>query len=53
MTVKINNLVLGINEDSLATLKSKVANKLRIKERDFKSFKITKESIDARKKSEI
>jgi len=30
-----------------------VANKLRIKESDFKSFKITKESIDARKKSEI
>ncbi|WP_346915938.1 FAD-dependent protein [Clostridium sp.] len=53
MPVKINNLVLGINEDNLATLKSKVANKLRIKESDFKSFKITKESIDARKKSDI
>jgi uncharacterized FAD-dependent dehydrogenase len=53
MPVKINNLVLGINEDSLATLKTKVANKLRIKENDFKSFRIIKESIDARKKSDI
>lgn len=53
MPVKINNLVLGINEDSLATLKSKVANKLKMKESDLKSFKIVKESIDARKKSDI
>lgn len=53
MAIKVNNLVLGIEEDSLATLKFKVAKKLKIVESDFKSFKITKESIDARKKSDI
>lgn len=53
MAIKINNLVLGIEEDSLATLKIKVAKKLGINESDFKKFKITKESIDARRKSDI
>lgn len=53
MTIKVNNLVLDINEDSLATLKNKVAKKLGIKEENFKSFKIIKESVDARKKDAI
>ena len=53
MTIKVNNLVLDISEDSLATLKHKVAKKLGVKEENFKSFKILKESIDARKKDAI
>lgn len=53
MTIKVNNLVLDINEDSLATLKNKVAKKLGVKEESFKSFKIVKESVDARKKDAI
>lgn len=53
MTIKVNNLVLDINEDSLATLKNKVAKKLGVKEESFKSFKIVKESVDARKKEAI
>ncbi len=52
MAVKINNLVLEINED-VEILKDKVAKKLKINKADFKSFKIVKESIDARKKNSI
>lgn len=53
MTIKVSNIVLNINEDSLATLKNRVAKKLKMKEENFKSFKIVKESIDARKKDAI
>lgn len=53
MTIKVNNIVLDINEDSLATLKNKVAKKLGVREENFKSFKILKESVDARKKDAI
>ncbi|MEG0308324.1 MAG: FAD-dependent oxidoreductase [Clostridium sp.] len=53
MTIKISNLVLEIKEDNLENLKSMAATKLGVGEDDFKSFKIIKESIDARKKSNI
>lgn len=53
MTIKISNLILDINEDSLANLKSKVSKKIGVKDENFKSFKIIKESIDARKKDSI
>ncbi|MEG1256702.1 NAD(P)/FAD-dependent oxidoreductase [Clostridium sp.] len=53
MALKVSNLVLEIKEDNLENLKSKVATKLGIEEGDFNSFKIIKESIDARKKSAI
>jgi len=53
MGIKVSNLVLEIKEDNLENLKSKVAAKLGMEEGDFNSFKIIKESIDARKKSAI
>lgn len=53
MALKVNNITISINEDSLATLKEKVAKKLKIQIEDMKKFKITKESIDARKKADI
>ena len=52
MTVKINNINLDINED-LELLREKAAKKLRISSSAFKSFKIIRESIDARKKDNI
>lgn len=53
MAIRVNNISLNINEDSLATLKQRVAKKLKIKENDFKEFRIVKESIDARKNNDI
>lgn len=53
MAIKVNNISINIEEDSLATLKKRVAKKLKINENDFKAFKITKESIDARRTTEI
>lgn len=44
--LKIREIKLGINDD----LKEKIIKILNIKETDLKSFKITKKSIDARKK---
>ncbi|KYH28863.1 MULTISPECIES: NAD(P)/FAD-dependent oxidoreductase [Clostridium] len=52
MTIRINNLVLDIDED-IELLKKKAAKKLRIDKEDIKNFKILKESIDARKKNNI
>ena len=47
--LKIREIKLGINDD----LKEKIIKILNIKETDLKSFKITKKSIDARKKDNI
>ena len=52
MAIRINNIILDIEEDT-KLLKKKVAKKLRIKEQEIESFKIIKESIDARKKDII
>lgn len=52
MAIRINNIILSIEEDN-ALLKKKVAKKIKIKEQDIESFKIIKESIDARKKDAI
>ena len=52
MSIVVNNIVLNI-EESKDLLKSKVAKKIRIKEQDIKSFKILRESLDARKKSSL
>ena len=52
MWIRINNLTLDINEE-IDLLKSKAAKKLKIKESDIKEFRISKESIDARKKNII
>lgn len=52
MTIRINNLSLSIEED-MQILKSKAAKKLNIGENSIKRFRISRESIDARKKSQI
>ncbi|MCX7922475.1 MAG: FAD-dependent oxidoreductase [Clostridia bacterium] len=48
----INNIRLSLDDD-INALKSAAAKKLRISAKDFKSFKITKESVDARRKPSI
>jgi uncharacterized protein len=52
MPIKINNIVLSIDEN-IEELKIKVEKKLNISQEQFKSFRIVKESIDARKKNAI
>jgi uncharacterized FAD-dependent dehydrogenase len=52
MTIRINNLSLGIDDD-ISLLEGKAAKKLGLSEKNFKSFKILRESIDARKKDSI
>lgn len=50
--MRINNLVLNI-EEPIELLQEKAAKKLKVNAGSFKSFKILKESIDARKKNNI
>lgn len=52
MPIRINNISLTIDEEK-ETLKEKVIKDLKIKKEDIKSFKIIRESIDARKKDNI
>ncbi|KAJ52284.1 hypothetical protein BD780_003512 [Clostridium tetanomorphum] len=52
MPIRINNVILDIEED-MKTLKEKVAKKLKVSTNSIKSFKILKESVDARKKDSI
>ncbi|AYF53711.1 hypothetical protein Z957_05890 [Clostridium sp. K25] len=52
MTIRINNIVLDINEDH-DVLYKKAAKKLKIDKTHIKNLKIIKESIDARKKNNI
>lgn len=52
MTIKVNNLVLDIDE-SMDDLKAKAARKMRVPSSEIKDFRIAKESIDARKKYSI
>ena len=52
MKFVVHNLKLSLNDD-INALKSMVSKKVRINEKDIKSFKIVKESIDARKKPAI
>lgn len=52
MSIRINNLSLNIEED-ISQLEKKAASKLKISEKNFRNFKILKESIDARKKDNI
>lgn len=49
MPFRINNINLDIEED-FSLVKNKAAKKLNISINDFKSFKILRESIDARRK---
>lgn len=52
MKLIIHNLKLSLN-DNINSLKRIVSKKLRVDSKDFKDFKIVKESIDARKKPDI
>lgn len=52
MSIRINNVVIKLEEDK-ELLKGRIAKKLKIKESEIKSFKILKESLDARKKHDI
>lgn len=52
MPFRINNIKLNIEED-ISLLKNKASKKININENDFKSFKILRESIDARHKDNI
>lgn len=52
MTIRLNNIVQDI-EESIDELKTKAARKVGISESEIKTFRIAKESIDARKKNNI
>ena len=52
MTIRINNLSLGLDDD-IKLLKKKASKKLRISSDEIKNFKIVRESIDARNKDNI
>lgn len=52
MSIRVNNIALKIDEDK-NTLIKKVSKKLKISESEIKNIKIIKESLDARKKSDI
>lgn len=52
MTIRINNISLDIEED-IQILKSIAAQKLNISEKSLNNFRISRESVDARKKGQI
>jgi hypothetical protein len=52
MTIRVNNIILDIDED-IALLNNKVAKKLKISPSEVRNVRIVKESIDARKKNQI
>ncbi|KPU46324.1 hypothetical protein OXPF_00520 [Oxobacter pfennigii] len=52
MTIRINNLRLDL-EQNIEELKPLACKKLKVKKNDIKDFKITKESVDARRKGKI
>jgi uncharacterized FAD-dependent dehydrogenase len=52
MTIRINNIVLGLDDD-IKILRKLVAKKLKISKDEIENFKIVKESLDARNKDKI
>lgn len=52
MAIRINNIVLKINEDK-QLLENKICKKLKVSKGEVRSVKIIKESLDARKKNDI
>jgi len=48
MKLIVRNLKLSLDED-IDALKKLVCKKIKVSEKDFKNFRIVKESIDARK----
>lgn len=53
MPIRINNVILDIEEVNDEAINKKALKKVRLNKRDIKSFKILRESIDARKKDKI
>lgn len=51
--IRVRQIKISIQSNSLEELKSKIATKLKIKAEDIKNIKINKKSIDARKKDNI
>lgn len=52
MTIRINNIVLGLDDD-IEVIRKSVAKKLKISKDEIEDFKIVKESLDARNKEKI
>lgn len=52
MAIRVNNIILDIDED-IKLLRKKAAKGLKVNDKDIKSFRIVKESIDARKRNNI
>lgn len=52
MTIRINNIILDIEED-IEEIPKKIAKKLNLPLKEINNFKIIKESIDARRKNSI
>ena len=53
IVIKVRQIKVKIEEKSLQNIRKKVIEKLKIKENDILELKISKESIDARKKDNI
>lgn len=52
MTIRINNIVLGLDDD-IEVVKKRVSKKLKVSIDEIENFKIIKESLDARNKNNI
>ena len=52
MTIRINNIVLGLDDD-IEVVKKRVSKKLKVSINEIENFKIIKESLDARNKNNI
>ena len=52
MTIRINNIVLGLDDD-IEVVKKRVSKKLKVSIGEIENFKIIKESLDARNKNNI
>lgn len=52
MTIRINNIVLGLDDD-IEVIKKTIGKKLKISKDEIGNFKIVKESLDARNKEKI
>ena len=46
MTIRINNIVLGLDDD-IEVVKKRVSKKLKVSIDEIENFKIIKESLDA------
>lgn len=52
MKIVIHNIKMSLDDD-IKDLRDYISKKIKVLEKDFRSFRIIKESVDARKKSQI